>query len=348
MNPVNKFKEIVLFGTGEAAPRALQYFRKKGIRVKYYCDNDKRKIGRTFHGVNIFSPMNLKNEIDPVVVITSAFVQEIKKQLEEIGVKKIYYFPMLGYASYEKIEDVDDSLTINNNKGNISKLESILYDKLSVKVFRNIINNKISWNGEYLNEIGNAQDIYFPSDIMKLSTKESFVDAGAYTGDTIRVLLKKTRGRFNKIYGFEPSDNIFKKLQQWIKKYNNPNIKCFKKGLYDTNNRLRATLMGDTGDSAIKIDGKDWMDVVALDTFFGNKEPITLIKMDIEGAEKQAILGARTLIQTFKPKLSICLYHSCEDLWEIPFLIKSIMPEYKLFLRPHSQYLNHTICYASV
>ena len=106
--------------------------------------------------------------------------------------------------------------------------------------------------------------------------------------------------------------------------------------------------MGDTGDSAINIDGKDWMDVVALDTLFGNKEPITLIKMDIEGAEKQALLGAKALIQTFKPKLSICLYHSCEDLWEIPFLIKSIMPEYKLFLRPHNQYLYQHVCYATV
>ena len=50
-----------------------------------------------------------------------------------------------------------------------------------IKLYREnrIINNKISWNGEYLNEIGNAQDIYFPSDIMKLSNKESFVDAGA-------------------------------------------------------------------------------------------------------------------------------------------------------------------------
>ena len=62
MNQLFEFKEIVLFGTGVAAPRALEYFIKKGFIVKYFCDNDARKIGNKFHGVDILSPNNLKNE----------------------------------------------------------------------------------------------------------------------------------------------------------------------------------------------------------------------------------------------------------------------------------------------
>ncbi|PMP91178.1 MAG: FkbM family methyltransferase, partial [Hydrogenobaculum sp.] len=37
-------------------------------------------------------------------------------------------------------------------------------------------------------------------------------------------------------------------------------------------------------------------------------------------------------IKTFKPKLAICVYHKPEHFYEIPQFIKSIVPEYKIWL----------------
>ena len=68
--------------------------------------------------------------------------------------------------------------------------------------------------------------------------------------------------------------------------------------------------------------------------------------MDIEGAEKKALMGAKTLIRKFKPKLAISVYHKRDDIWEIPKLILSINPEYRFFLRVYSFTGKDTVLYA--
>ncbi|OAM92861.1 hypothetical protein SAMN04515679_0932 [Pelosinus fermentans] len=57
--------------------------------------------------------------------------------------------------------------------------------------------------------------------------------------------------------------------------------------------------------------------------------------------------GAKKNIQSYKPKLAICIYHRPEDIFEIPLYIKSIMPEYQLYLG-HKRFYDETetVCYA--
>ena len=75
--------------------------------------------------------------------------------------------------------------------------------------------------------------------------------------------------------------------------------------------------------------------VTALDSFFKDK-PVedwpTLIKMDIEGAEKESLLGAAEIIKQKKPKLIICAYHKPEDIYELPRTILKLRANYKLSL----------------
>lgn len=67
--------------------------------------------------------------------------------------------------------------------------------------------------------------------------------------------------------------------------------------------------------------------------------------MDIEGAEINALKGAEKTIKGYKPKLAICVYHKKEDIWEIPKLILSYVPEYKLYLRHYSPFKDETVLY---
>lgn len=87
---------------------------------------------------------------------------------------------------------------------------------------------------------------------------------------------------------------------------------------------------------------------IRLDDWFkeNNVEP-TFIKMDIEGAEVGALKGAAEAIKRLKPKLAICLYHKLTDMWEVPLLIKSMVPEYKLYCRKH-HIRNEFVLYAAV
>ncbi|MBQ3654033.1 MAG: FkbM family methyltransferase [Synergistaceae bacterium] len=75
-------------------------------------------------------------------------------------------------------------------------------------------------------------------------------------------------------------------------------------------------------------------------------EPVTFIKMDIEGAEPDALRGAERTILKYKPKLAICIYHQPSHLYEIPIWIKTRVPEYKIYIRHHSNSLTETVCYA--
>jgi hypothetical protein len=70
--------------------------------------------------------------------------------------------------------------------------------------------------------------------------------------------------------------------------------------------------------------------------------------MDIEGSEMNALRGAENIIIQHRPKLAICVYHKPADLWEIPLYLKELVSDYKLHLRHHSDFLNETVCYATV
>ena len=77
-------------------------------------------------------------------------------------------------------------------------------------------------------------------------------------------------------------------------------------------------------------------------------DKITFIKMDVETFEIKALKGAKQIITQQKPKLCISAYHYLSDLWEVPRVIKEMVPEYKVYLRHHSPAVWDTDCYAYI
>ena len=75
-------------------------------------------------------------------------------------------------------------------------------------------------------------------------------------------------------------------------------------------------------------------------------DEVTYIKLDIEGAELEALKGAKKIIQKYKPRLAVCIYHKKEDLIEIPQYLKELVPEYKFYVRHYSNTTWETVLYA--
>ena len=95
----------------------------------------------------------------------------------------------------------------------------------------------------------------------------------------------------------------------------------------------------------ISENGSNVVIVDSIDNVCG-KDRVTFIKMDIEGSEAKALRGAEKTIRRDKPRLAISIYHKPEDYFEIPFLIKEMVPEYKLYIRHHTFNKNNTVVYA--
>jgi len=85
----------------------------------------------------------------------------------------------------------------------------------------------------------------------------------------------------------------------------------------------------------------------SLDDYASSKlSRVDFIKMDIEGAEMDAIDGAAKIIRELKPRLAISAYHKPDDLWEIPIKLKSLNPSYKLYFGHHSPVRWESVFYA--
>ena len=86
--------------------------------------------------------------------------------------------------------------------------------------------------------------------------------------------------------------------------------------------------------------------VMPIDEAIETGDRVTMIKMDIEGSELEALKGAKQTIQRDKPKLAICIYHKPEDIIEIPCYIKELVPRYRLYLRHYGNGDTETVLYA--
>lgn len=172
------------------------------------------------------------------------------------------------------------------------------------------------------------------------------VSAGAYLGETSIWLADKV-GASGQVYAFEPTNKFLKKLNENIRRNKlSEIIKVINNGLWNENTSiLNTTVVPD-----LQFNTNDNINVISLDSFVdsNNIPRIDFIKMDIEGAELKALMGAEKTIKKYKPKLAICVYHSPDDIVTIPKYLKSLVPEYKLYLSHKNPWWAETVLFGSV
>lgn len=189
------------------------------------------------------------------------------------------------------------------------------------------------------------ENTYF-EDFLSYSDHEVFIDAGCNDLATTVQLTEICPG-LKKVYGFEPDPENFKKCKdKWRRECAQlPEVILYPQGLWSENTKLRFDAFASVG-SRINENGTSIVDVVTIDDMIGNDDTVTFIKMDIEGAELEALRGAANIIRRDKPKCAISIYHKMEDMITIPLYIKELVPEYKLYIRHYSNSEYETVLYA--
>lgn len=193
---------------------------------------------------------------------------------------------------------------------------------------------------------------YFPLEIKSRFTKdEVFLDCGAASGDSIKDFVEQSGNCFKAVYSFEMDDDIFEALAS------NPltrdsRVTIIHAGVSNENKYVKYNKIAcPTYKNLYGAELEGEAELKSIDSLVDDgtiKEKVTFVKMDIEGAEMDALRGMEKLMKRDRPKLAICVYHKPEDLWEIPLYIKHIVPEYTFILRHHSHDTSETVLYAYI
>lgn len=210
-----------------------------------------------------------------------------------------------------------------------------LEDYLSKRTLCAILRNWTFLDFNYLAEVKSIFPDYYEPDIFSGNENDVFVDIGAFTGDSILQYIQMYGTKYKRIYAYEISEDTVLDLCKNVAEYHDIIVRC--KGVGDKKGSMYIEKNGDSSANKLVAQedegggGRGTVEIVALDEDI--EDEISFIKMDIEGAEQSALLGAVKTIQRYHPKLAICTYHGYEDIWKIPFIIESIYPGYTFYLR---------------
>jgi FkbM family methyltransferase len=179
------------------------------------------------------------------------------------------------------------------------------------------------------------------------------VDAGGCWGDTALYFAHKSgpRGRVASFEFLPDNMSIYRRnlsmnprLAERIKVYEQPVWSSSGCELFVLGNGPGTRVAKETNDpTARKVTTLKIDDLVAR----GDFPRIDFIKMDIEGAELEALKGSESIMRQFKPKLAITVYHDFKDFWEIPKFLDGLEIGYRFYLRHFTIHAEETVLFAS-
>ena len=340
-----KNKKMFIFGAGQFGQTVYREMNKYQTSwdIIGFLDNDPNKKIETICGLPVYTPDVVKNYSmqDIIVLICSMKVANMARQLDELGVVHYfsYFFLDLPNGLRETCYQTDISIE------DIEWLGQRLEDNESKNLLKEIVNKRKIGSFDYT-DIQSQCSEYFFNEFFEISDDEVFVDGGGFDGDTIEEFINFTQGKYKRIYSFEPQKDKIEIIKQKLWKYNGK-VVLFEKGLYDCQTEL-CFAAGDDNLSGRIEENQDGEIIQTIDIDSAIQEPVTYIKMDIEGAELKALQGAAETIKRDKPKLAICIYHKPEDLWEIPRYIDSLVPEYKFYIKHFGWRYTSTVLYCTL
>lgn len=325
---------VVLFGAGTLGRKMVKALKQQGKSVLAFADNNRALHGSYVDDVPIIS---LKEAVETwgesTLFVTTIFHPTADngmfsrlEMLRAQGCRRVVSFLPAAWMLKGVLPHFGAELPsrLLENAEALKQVAALWNDDASTEVFR----QQLSWRlrGEF-SQIGlPAPDQYFPRDIITRCTDEAFVDGGAFNGDTLRALPWP----FRLAWAIEPDPNNLKELKAMI-----PNqVVICETALGETTGRTRFNAAG-TMASACSVIGDAEVDVSTLNDLLEGESP-TFLKLDIEGAELEALRGAREVLLRSQPVVAICVYHRPDDLWAIPLYIKELMPEHKFALRIHA------------
>lgn len=331
-------RPIVMYGMGNGADKILAVCEEKGIFVSDFFASDGFVRGHLFHGKSVLTWSETKERYAakmPIVLLSFGTSRpEVLENIDRIAGETELYAPDVPAFG----NGLFDRTFYETHKKELAETYSMFSDDESRRIFENVLQYKLTGRIDCLR---NAESD--PDEMMKYlvcpNEISAAADLGAYNGDTVRELLNAANGNVSKIWAFEPDARNFKKLALYASEETRAEIIPVHAGAWNEDTILSFDASGNrnasfgTNRSDILSDRPAKMktiDAKRLDSILGGAR-VDYIKYDVEGAEREALLGSSETINAHHPTLMVSLYHRNEDMFALPLLIKKQFPAYKHF-----------------
>jgi FkbM family methyltransferase len=216
---------------------------------------------------------------------------------------------------------------------------NLLADDISKRHFEKVVRFRFSMDLEQMRGFTLTIDNQYFEPFLPRNRAEVFVDGGGYDGKTSRQFAAWNQA-YHRIYYFEPIPAMMD-----LSRRNLAGLRdvCFlQKGLFSRHDRLRFDATAGAA-SSISATGQSEIEVVRLDDEI--QEGITFLKLDVEGAEVEALRGAAEHIRSESPTVAVCIYHDQQDFWRVPLRVLEINPRYDIYLRHYTQGVHETVMF---
>lgn len=343
-------KSVFIFGAHKVGAKIARFCMENGIEVKGFVDNNSAKHGKNIDGIRIVGPDAVDGKKETVIVASGHHSNAILRQLKDLEWTHVRNMHELLFALKAPHGGESDFRTFS------SALETdafrfisaflALDDEQSRKVFDGLIQMRRTLETEIADSIKSPfADEYLDATYIQASDIAYYVDAGAFTGDSID-RLEKRFGNVTHAYLFEPELPAY---YEGLKKYaDRSNVFFYNLGLSSKYQKftyrpaLSCDLLQEIN-NRIPNDIVSYIQAIRLDDVVTSK--VTLFKLDIEGAEADALQGAAGIIRAHHPKLCVCTYHRSDDLWKLIDEVKAIDNSYKVGLRHYADIIEDSSFY---
>lgn len=350
-------RPILLYGMGNGADKIIAVCEAYGIPVADFFASDGFVRGHSFHGkvVLSFSQACEKYGTENMIVLLSfaSSRPEVLETIERVASACEMYIPDVPVCGTELF----NTEFYESHLHEINAARALFADEESRRVYDGIMEYKLTGRMDILRATeSHPADAY--RNILHAEEFLTAADLGAYNGDSIRD-LRLYAPRLREVIAMEPDRRNFRKLTEYATAlreagdtltvhpvqagaWSHTATLTFhgsgnrNAGLTDTPAEAKGNILPSTADNPYFGKTAE-VPVTALDTvaedIFGGHTHIDYIKYDVEGAETEALLGSRRIIERDTPALLVSAYHRSADLFRLPFLVRELNPDYKLYLR---------------
>lgn len=326
---------IWLYGTGDGADKILNVMKGYGIWPAGILVSDDFYREQVFRGFTVRPLSEIQKIPQPFTLVISfgSHLPALIERVRDLAARFPVLIPDVPVAG----EELFDRAFFETHARELDEARDLMANDASREVFDQMIDYKVTGDPIPLFASASPKEdalrelfSHHPDEV------PSYIDCGAYRGDTIEEFFRYFPRADYQITALEPDPGSFKKLQAAFG--TDSKIRLIRAACGEIPGELpliKGRGRGVHADPNGTSDEKTvHVPLVRLDDLAFSTPP-TYLKMDIEGKEKEALLGASRLIRAYHPLLNIACYHRSEDLFALPKLIHELEPGYRIYLRRH-------------